>query len=242
MKQAAHWYSERINQQIRLVRWGHYGTPLLMFPTAGGDAEEIERFQLIDALRPFLEAGQIKVYSCDSVAGRTWLTGDSADYCCWLQNQYDAMIYHEIVPAIRSDCKSSDIDIVCAGASLGAYNAVASICRHPDVFKLCIAMSGTYNLERFLKGPMTDDLYFSSPLHYLPGLVEDSEQLQRLRQRFVMLVYTQGRWEDPNETWRMAEVLGNKGVPNRVDPWGSEWDHDWPSWLAMLPHYLNEFL
>ena len=237
-----YWYSERIRQPIRLVRWGHYGTPLLMFPTAGGDAEEIERFKLIDALGSLLEAGRVKVYSCDSIAGRTWLKGGSAEYCCWLQNQYDAMIYHEIVPAIRSDCQTPDIEIISAGASLGAFNALASLCRHPDVFRLAIAMSGTYNLERFLKGPMTEDLYFSSPLHYLPNLSDDNDQLQRLQQRFALLVHVQGRWEDPAETWRMAEVLGAQGIPNRVDTWGSEWDHDWPSWLAMLPHYLHELL
>jgi esterase/lipase superfamily enzyme len=242
VKQAAHWHSDRVGQQVRLVRWGHFGTPLLMFPTAGGDAEEIERFKLIEVLSPLIEAGRVKVYSCDSIAGRAWLVGDSADYCCWLQNQYDAMIYHEIVPAIRSDCRDPAIEIITAGASIGAFNAVASLCRHPDVFKLAIGMSGTYNLERFLKGPMTEDLYFSSPLHYLPKLAEDSEQLKRLRQRFALLVYTQGRWEDPNESWRLAEVLGSRGVSNRVDPWGTEWDHDWPSWRAMLPRYLEELL
>ena len=31
-----------------------------------------------------------------------------------------------------------------------------------------------------------------------------------------------------------------RGVPNRVDPWGEEYDHDWPTWRAMLPHYLAE--
>jgi esterase/lipase superfamily enzyme len=242
VKQAARWHSERIRQPIRLVRWGHYGTPLLMFPTAGGDAGEIERFQLIATLQPLLDAGRVKIYSCDSIAGRAWLTGEQAEYCSWLQNQYDAMIYHEVVPAIRSDCHSADIEIISAGASIGAFNALASLCRHPDVFKLAICMSGTYNLERFLKGPFSDDLYFSSPLHYLPDLAEDSAQLQRLRQRFALLAFTQGRWEDPDESWRMAGVLGGKGIPNRVDPWGSEWDHDWPSWRAMLPHYLEEFL
>ena len=36
-------YSPRLQQHIGLGRWGHYGTPVLVFPTAGGDAEEIER-------------------------------------------------------------------------------------------------------------------------------------------------------------------------------------------------------
>jgi esterase/lipase superfamily enzyme len=25
-----------------------------------------------------------------------------------------------------------------------------------------------------------------------------------------------------------------------VDPWGTEYDHDWPTWRRMLPHYLAQ--
>ena len=35
-------------------------------------------------------------------------------------------------------------------------------------------------------------------------------------------------------------MLGSKGIPNRVDVWGPEWHHDWPTWLRMLPQYLAE--
>jgi esterase/lipase superfamily enzyme len=38
----------------------------------------------------------------------------------------------------------------------------------------------------------------------------------------------------------MAGVLGAKGVPNRVDNWGAQYDHDWATWHRMLPHYLTE--
>ncbi len=241
MKESSTWYSQRLRQSLHLVRWGHFGTPVLIFPTAGGDAEEIERFLMLKVLAPLLAEGRIKVYSVDSIAGRAWLTGEhSAQHCAWLQNQYDAAIYHEVVPAIRADCHAPNIEIITAGASIGAFNAVATLCRHPDAFKLAIAMSGTYDLERFAKGVFTEDLYFSSPLHYLPGLSEASEQLQRLRQRFILLPTGQGRWEDPGESWRIAEVLGAKGIPNRVDPWGTEWDHDWMTWREMLPKYLAE--
>ena len=47
--------------------------PSLMFPTAGGDAEEIERFLVIDTVADYLTDGRLKVYSCDSVAGRAML-------------------------------------------------------------------------------------------------------------------------------------------------------------------------
>jgi esterase/lipase superfamily enzyme len=49
VKAAERWFSDRLHREITLVRWGNYGAPVLIFPTAGGDAEEIERFGLVDA-------------------------------------------------------------------------------------------------------------------------------------------------------------------------------------------------
>jgi len=240
MKDSLEWRSPRLEQDVRLVRWGTFGTPVLLFPTAGGDAEEIERFQLISALGGLIDSGRIKVYSCDSIAGRAWISGEhSPEYCSRLQNLFDAFVYHEVTPAIRHDCNSDDIEVVAAGASIGAFNAVATVCRHPDAFRLAIAMSGTFDLSKWLKGHMYEDFYFSSPIHYLPGL-SDGPQLEALRNRQILLPTGQGRWEDPGESWRLANVLGDKRIPNRVDLWGEDYDHDWVTWRAMLPKYLDE--
>jgi len=240
LKEVFKWYSPHVEQEIQLVRWGTFGTPVLLFPTAGGDAEEVERFHLIGALAPLLESGRIKVYSIDSIAGRAWISKEhSAEFCSYLQNMFDALVYREIVPAIRKDCESPDIEIVAAGASIGAFNAVASICRHPDAFRLAIAMSGTYDLSKYLEGRFIQNFYFASPLHFLPGL--EGPQLEQLRRRLVLLPSGQGDFEDIGESWRMASVLGAKGIPNRVDPWGAEWRHDWVTWREMLPKYLSEF-
>jgi esterase/lipase superfamily enzyme len=234
------WTSGRLPEPARVVRWGHFGMPVLLYPTAGGDYEEVERFHLVGAVAALIDAGRVKVYSIDSVAGRHWLSGEhSPEYCSRVQNQYDAFVYHEVAPLIRSDCQSADIEIIAAGASIGAFNAVAVVCRHPDVFRLAIAMSGTFDLSKYLHGRMNLDFHYSSPLHFLPGLA-DGAQLARLRQRLILLPTGQGRWEDTGESWRLANLLGAKGVPNRVDLWGQEWDHDWNTWRAMLPKYLEE--
>ncbi|MEO6461968.1 MAG: alpha/beta hydrolase-fold protein, partial [Candidatus Eisenbacteria bacterium] len=183
--------------------------------------------------------GRIKVYSIDSVAGRTWIEGEGADgYRAYVQSQFHEFIRHEVVPAIRTDCQSRDIGVIAAGASIGAFNAVAVLCRYPDVFTHAVGLSGTYDLTRFLDGPATSDFYFSSPLHFLPQL--DGPLLDTLRRRFVLLASGQGRAEDIGESWRMAEMLGSRGIPNRVDPWGEEWHHDWPTWRRMFPQYLAE--
>ncbi|MDJ0938777.1 MAG: alpha/beta hydrolase-fold protein [Woeseiaceae bacterium] len=240
-KDVERWYSPRLEQDMTVVRWGHYGTPVLLFPTAGGDAEEVERFHLIGALAPLIDDGRIKVYSTDSVAGRAWMSGQHApDFCSLLQNRFDDFIYSEVAPAIRSDCNSNDIEIITTGASIGAFNAVATVCRHPDAFRLAIAMSGTFDLSRWLHGqPMNEDFYFSSPIHYLPNL--EGPQLDQLRTRFIVMPTGEGKYENIGESWRLAHVLGSKGIPNRVDSWGPGWDHDWETWREMLPKYLHEF-
>jgi len=85
------------------------------------------------------------------------------------------------------------------------------------------------------------DFYFAAPLLFLPNLGA-GEQLERLRSRFVLLATGSGNYEYPADSWRLADVLGAKGIPNRVDDWGAEWHHDWPTWRRMLPQYLDEFL
>ncbi len=238
MKAVERWRSDRLEQWVTMARWGTFGTPVLVFPTAGGDAEEIERFGLVDAVAPLLAGGRVKLYSVDSISGRSWLMKDDPRHSMWLQGQFDRFIVDEVVPAIRADCRDGGIELITSGASLGAFWALELITRHPDLIRTAICMSGTYDLTSWLYGHWSDDFYFSSPQHFVPGL--DGPALDRLRSRFIVLACAGGRWEDPGESWRMADVLGAKGIPNRVDQWGWEWDHDWPTWRAMLPLYLDD--
>ncbi len=241
-KTVGRWRSERLGREVTMVRWGSFGQPLLLFPTAGGDAEEIERMHLVGSLAPLIEAGKIKVYSCDSVAGAALLAREgNARHQMWLQNQFHRYVRHEVAAAIRADCKSADIELWAAGASIGAFHAVAVVCRFPDVFSRACAMSGTYDLRRFYDATdFSDDFWVSSPLHFVPTL--GGRHLEVLRTRHVLLVSGQGRAEDISESWRMAKVLGAQGVPNRVDPWSAEWHHDWPTWRKMLPQIMETWV
>lgn len=240
-KTIARWKSDRVQREVTLVRWGTSGQPVLVFPTAGGDAEEIERMHLVGAVGALIEAGKIKVYSCDSVAGAALLAREgTAQHQMWLQNQFHQYVRHEVVAAIRTDCQAPDIEVWAAGASIGAFHAIAVLCRWPDVFARACAMSGTYDLRRFYDAKdFTDDFWVSSPVHFVPTL--RGIHLDKLRTRFALLPSGEGRAEDIGESWRMADVLGKQGVPNRVDPWGKDVHHDWPTWRQMLPKYLDEW-
>jgi esterase/lipase superfamily enzyme len=219
------------------------GVPVLLFPTAGGDAEEVERFKMIEVLAPLLGEGRIKVYSMDSIAARHWISKDNAIHiAARVQHQFDQCIAREVVPAIRQDCGGDTTrEVVAAGASIGAFNALAAICRHPEDFRTAICMSGTYDLRKFLRGEMNEDFHHASPVHFVPGLPE-GPQLAALRRRFVLLTHGEGAHESPEESWNVAHVLGNRGVPNRVDSWGTDWRHDWVTWRKMLPQYLGELV
>jgi esterase/lipase superfamily enzyme len=238
-KLSSRWYSERLEHDVDVVRWGTTGTPVLVFPTAGGDAEEIERFHLVTACSALLDAGRVKLYSVASLNGRALLTGEGGSgRQAWVHHQFFEFLRHEVVPAIRTDCASDDIEVVAAGPSIGAFNALTCVCAFPDVFRAAVCMSGTYDLRRFFNGPVGDDFALSSAVNFLARL--DGGDLDQLRRRFVVLASGEGANEDIGESWAVAHALGSKGVPNRVDPWGEHWEHDWPLWRAMLPQYLEE--
>jgi esterase/lipase superfamily enzyme len=233
------WYSPRVQTDITVVRWGVVGVPVLVFPTAGGDAEEIERQGLVNACGPLLAEGRIKLYSVDSVAGRAMVAKDgSAEHRMWLLSQFQECVRWEVVPAIHADLGGRALDVIAAGASIGAFNAVAMLCRYPDVFGAAVGMSGSYRIERFYDEAWSEDLYYSAPMQFLPGL--DGGHLDRLRQRRAILASGEGDWEDISSSWQMAGVLGDKGIPNRVDNWGPQWPHEWHTWREMLPQYLRE--
>ena len=67
------WYSPSTNREMPIVTYGHYGFALLMVPTAGADFLEYERFNLINALAPFIDEGKIKVFSINSLNNESWM-------------------------------------------------------------------------------------------------------------------------------------------------------------------------
>jgi len=234
------WDSKHLGVGVDVARWGRGGRALLLFPTAGGDFEESERFHMLDVLEPIVASGRCRVYSCDSVAGRVWIDGESGGAKrATTQLAFDRFVAEELAPAIREDGGGGDLLV--AGASIGAFEALAAIARHPELFAAAICMSGTYDLTRWMDGEHTLDFHYASPLHFLPTL-GPSKQLDDLRRRFVVLATGSGDYEAPWESWRVGRVLGEKGVPNRVDDWGKDWRHDWVTWRAMLPKYVDEML
>jgi esterase/lipase superfamily enzyme len=52
----------------------------------------------------------------------------------------------------------------------------------------------------------------------------------------------QGNYEAPERSRTLSEILNAKGIPNTLDLWGQDVDHDWPWWRKMLPYALGKLL
>ena len=234
------WHSPSLNRQMEIVTYGHFGFPLLLFPTAAADYLEYERFQLIDAMREPIEAGKVKVFSINSINRQSWLNKQVPTRDKGIrQAEYNEYIAREVVPYIWNSCRGR-VGIITAGASLGAFHCANQLFRRPDLFDGMIAMSGSYDIRGYYDGDYYDDnVYFNNPVDYVPNL--DGHNLWLLQQkRHIHLVTGQGDYENPDASRRLAGILYNKGIPFELDLWGYDMPHDWPTWRDMMRYYLRE--
>lgn len=233
------WYSPSLNKNMEVAVYGHYGFALLLLPTAAADFLEYERFQLIDAISPQIEAGKVKVFSINSINAESWLNSHMHPrHKAIRHQQFNEYVYNEVVPFIRN-MTSQDTHIITTGASFGALHAANLFFRRPDLINGVIAMSGDYDLSSYTKGYHDQDVYFNSPMQYLPNL-NDDYILSRIRSsRHIHIVTGSGDWEAPDASRRFSAVLHAKGIPHELDVWGTDIPHDWPSWRKMLPYYLD---
>lgn len=237
------WYSPNLRHDMELKVYGHYGKPLLAFPCAGGSFHEFEDFKMLEVVAPFINDGRIKVFTVDSVDNQSWLNqgahmGDRAHR----HNEYDNYLTHEVVPFIH-DKMGGTWRIATTGCSMGAYHAVNYLLRHPDIVDATIGLSGIYSMQTFLGGYIDDNVYFNSPIEFLPGMGNEWF-LDGYRRAKIMLGVGQGAWEDEclRDTRRLKEIMDSKGIPNWTDIWGHDVNHDWPWWYKMMPHFLNHLV
>ena len=237
MRQLWSLLSTGLNREFGVARWGHFGKPVILFPTGGADYLDVERFLLVRALTPLVEAGRIKVYAVDSVCRDGWLGDGPAREKVQLQVAYDRWLSEVLFPHIRQDCGGTDQSFAVAGASLGAYQAWTAAARHPHEVDLCVGMSGTYLMDRRLDGYWDEEWYHHDPRQFLAN-VDEGVLLDSLRRVHFVLGLGE-RWENPTYTETAAEVLSKKGIPVHLLRWRSPAGHDWPTWRTMLPQVLD---
>ena len=227
-----------------VVAYGHWGRPLLAFPSESGSVWDWEQNGMIGAIGGLIHAGRVKVYCFDSFDSWTWADqGVPLEERARRHGVYESWILDAVVPWIHADCGGFQ-EIVAAGASLGAYHSANFALKRADLFPLALCMSGVYDISSMGWGERGDAVYFNNPVDYVPHLHGD--HLDWLRGRLsVLLVCGQGQWEDTTgaleSTRRFAGLLAAKGIRHELDLWGHDVPHDWPSWRAQIAHHLPRF-
>ncbi|MHB8874359.1 MAG: esterase family protein [Myxococcaceae bacterium] len=234
-----HWYSPRLGREMGLTVFGHWGPPLLAFPTSFGNEWEYFDRGVVGALSGPLDAGRVKLYCLDANHRDSFHNeGAHPFHRSWAQRQYDEYVRDEVVPFIHSDCGGA-LPIATLGASMGGYHAANSLLKHPDVFKRCFALSGLYDMRSFMGGLYDDNFYFNNPVDYVANL-SDPWYLEQLAGCDIHLVTGCGPWEDSSTAYQLSGLLRGKGVAHHLDDWGPEGGHDWPYWNRMLREYGNQ--
>ncbi|MGH7282298.1 MAG: esterase family protein [Polyangiaceae bacterium] len=235
------WHSDRLGLDMPIVRYGNWGRPLLLFPTAGSDLYDCERFWLIKAIEHHIFAGRVSVFSIDTINKMSWMDeGLDPREAGRRQALYSGYIEEEVAPHIRRAMENPTARIAVTGASFGAFHAANALFRRPDLFDTLIGMSGFYDLRPgYTRGVMTDDIYFNNPMQYVKN-ISDAHQLHLLRHSSIHLVCGQGEWERPEKSRAFSTMLWDKGIWNDLDLWGQDVNHDWPWWKKMLSNYIDK--
>lgn len=227
-----------------IIAYGHYGRPLLVFPSEQGRPIDYEDRGMIEAIRWLIDAGRVKVYCIDSFDSGSW-----QDKSLPLEERarrhglYESWVLEQVVPWIYNDC-GGPTEIMTNGCSFGAYHAANVTLKRGDLFPLAICQSGVYDVSVVGWGDRGDAVYFNNPMDYVSHL--EGDHLQWLRgQVNLLLICGQGQWEDTTgaleSTKRFAGLLAEKGLRHEVDLWGHDVPHDWPSWRAQIAHHLPRF-
>jgi esterase/lipase superfamily enzyme len=228
--------------------YGHAGRPVLFIPCQNGRFFDFEDFHMAEMWAPWIESGQVMVFSIDTIDQETWSNTDGDPY--WRIRRHEQWIDYitqELVPGIRAMVRDRNgwdgyPGVMAFGCSLGATHAVNLYFRFPDLFDSLLALSGIYTGEYGFGSYMDELVYRNSPVHYLAGMPSDHPYIQIYNQHRGVVCVGQGPWEVPETTIQLRDICAEKGIDLWVDLWGHDVAHDWPWWYKQVPYFLPKLL
>lgn len=229
-------YSPALGRDMEFMVYGHAGRPVLYIPCQDGRFHDFGDFHMADTLAPWIDSGQIIVFSVDTIDKETWSDKNGDPY--WRARRHEqwmSYLFYEMAPRML-DWTHQD-GVIAFGCSLGATHAANLYFRRPDLFDGLLALSGIYDAAYGFDGYMDDLVYLNSPVHFLNGLSPDHETVRRLKNNRGIICVGLGAWEQPDSTRRVDELCRQKGIPVWVDYWGSDVNHDWPWWHKQVTYF-----
>lgn len=228
-----------LGRTMEVREFGRKGQPLIVFPSQDGRVGDFEGFGMVDSISDLIKAGRVHLFVVDGNDWESWTnTAVPPDQRARRHRDYESWVMEALVPFVQRHSHRKQFWLT--GCSMGAFHAANFFFRHPEVFDGVIAISGLYDTGLFVGDFCNDDVYFNSPLKYLPGLWEPRLLSLYRRARIAFLV-GQGAWEDEclADTRAIGRLLAERNVPAFIDEWGHDVNHDWPWWQKMLPYALE---
>ena len=241
-------YSPALGRDMECKIYGHAGRPVLFIPCQDGRFFDFENFHMTDVWSPWIESGEVMIFSIDTIDAETW--SDQGGDPRWRICRYEQWIQYitdELVPFMRAMANerngwSGYPGILVFGCSLGATHAANLYYRRPDLFDRLLALSGIYTSEYGFGNYMDDLVYINSPVHYLPNLPEDHPYIEMYNQQKSVICVGEGPREIPESTRQMQSILQSKGIHTWVDFWGYDCAHDWDWWYKQVTYFVPYLL
>lgn len=202
-------YSPALERDMECKVYGHAGRPVLFIPCQDGRFFDFENYHMTDVWSPWIESGQVMVFSIDTIDKETWSnkTGDPG-WRIWRHEQWVRYITDEMVPFIRSMVNERNgwdgyPGIITFGCSLGATHAATLFFRRPDLFDGLLALSGIYTADYGFDGFMNGLVYENSPVHFLPNMPLDHPYIELYNKKKPLSAWARapGRFPAPPDRW-----------------------------------------
>lgn len=242
MKRQYHkWFSQRLGRDMELLVFGHAGAKVLVFPTREGRFYDYENWGLVEALRPSIDAGYIRLFCVDGIDSESLYSRNAPPPARTRRHaEYESYILREVIPFMLSE--NGVPSLIVHGCSIGAYHAVNLALRNPSLFCKVVALSGRYDLTRpsgpfedLFSGYYDEDIYFITPNHFLPNL-NDARLLETMRRiEITLAVGEQDPFYESNLT--LSRALRDKRIEHRLAVWPGE-AHRACYWREMVRNYL----
>src|SRR2546430_6714749 len=103
-REAIELWSAALGAAGTVIRYGHWGRPVLVFPSERGRAWDFENNGMITAVQDLIEAGRVKLYCVDSYDAASWANHEiPLEEPARRHRPHESWIVRDVVPWIYQD-------------------------------------------------------------------------------------------------------------------------------------------
>lgn len=227
------YYSHILGMSIKVEVTGHFGYPMIMFPTSQGSYTQNTDFHLNDSISWFTDNGRLKLFNLQTIDNLSFYNNNISAYDRIRNYElYVQFLVQEFIPYIQRTHNTHRVAV--AGASFGGYHASNFAFRFPDLVSHIFCLSGAFSIRNFMDGLQDDLVYFNCPEEF----VRNDEAWKYKHMHIVLSTSDRDICLEP--TRRMSGILAAKGIDHWYDE--QKWiDHDWPLWRMVFPKFVGRF-